>query len=313
MLVSRRTLLKGVAAGATAAVAGGASAREKVAPSPGAVGMPYDSTRCVGCRGCVAACKEANDLPADDLQGRDGPADLGSTTKCVVKEIATGREPVYVKQQCMHCIDPPCVSVCMLGALHKEGEGKRKLPGEHVGTGIVLYDEGLCVGCRYCQIACAFSVPRFEWGKPFPAIVKCELCQHRADPSKGGPYAVANPACCEVCPAQAVIFGRRPELLDEASRRLAAEPRRYNGKIYGATENGGTQVLYLAAAGVTYPQLGLPDLPAQSSAHFSESVSHAPYLHGITPIALYAAAAFVIRRNRKKQEEEILDHEEDRP
>jgi hypothetical protein len=190
----------------------------------------------------------------------------------------------------------------MLGALHKEGEGKRDSGGEKKGSGVVMYDKGLCVGCRYCQIGCAFNVPKFEWEEPLPLIVKCELCRHRRDPAKTGPLAVANPACCEVCPREAVIYGKREELLAEAKRRLAADPQRYNGHVFGEKEGGGTQVLYLAPAGVSFKQLGFPELGEESQAHFSESVSHAPYLHGVTPIALYAAAAFVINRNKKKEE-----------
>jgi hypothetical protein len=60
-------------------------------------------------------------------------------------------------------------------------------------------------------------------------------------------------------------------------------------------------VLYLAAAGTTFQQLGLPALSPRSAAQLSESVSHAPYLHGFTPVALYAGMAFVIRRNRRKE------------
>lgn len=204
----------------------------------------------------------------------------------------------------MHCVDPSCVSVCMMGALHKEGEGKRSLPGarpEKAGSGIVMYDKALCVGCRYCQIGCAFNVPKFEWRDPLPLIVKCELCRHRGDERKSGPLAVANPACCEVCPRGAVIYGEREALLAQARARVAARPEAYNEHVYGATEGGGTQVLYLTAKGVTFAQLGLPSLPEESSASFSESVSHAPYLMGVTPVALYAAMAFVIHRNQKRE------------
>ncbi len=307
MRISRRAMLRGAVAAGAAGLVRKAEAREKVAVGPEAVGMLYDATRCVGCRACVTKCKEANRLPADvkrmDGAPYDAPDDLDGTTKNVIKLFDGGGRSAFVKQQCMHCVDPSCVSVCMMGALHKEGEGKRDLGGERKGTGIVLYDKGLCVGCRYCQIACPFNVPKFEWAAAFPLIVKCELCRHRAEPKRGGAFAAANPACAEVCPREAVIYGRRADLLAEAKRRLAAEPARYNGKVYGETEGGGTQVLYLAAAGVTFQDLGFPALPAQSSASFSESVSHSPYLHGLTPVALYAAAAFVIRRNRKKEEE----------
>ncbi len=306
MRISRRGLLKSaVAAGAATALVGKAEAREEVPHRPDALGMLFDSTLCVGCRACQSACKVANDLPPDSVSAGggvyDAPSDLNGTTKNVIKAFADGDKQVYMKQQCMHCADPSCVSVCMMGALHKEGEGKRDMGGEVKGTGIVRYDGGLCVGCRYCQIGCAFNVPKFEWEKAFPKIVKCELCRHRGDPKKSGPYAIANPACCEVCPRSAVIFGKREELLAEARKRVAAEPQRYNPKIYGEKEGGGTQVLYLAAKTVDFQQMGLPALPEESSAHFSESVSHAPYLHGITPVALYAAMAFVINRNKKKE------------
>jgi Fe-S-cluster-containing dehydrogenase component len=307
MSISRRDLLKGAAvAGASLAVAGSAEAREKKEPAPEAVGMLFDATRCVGCRACQSACKRENKLPTDTVEANggvyDAPQDLNSTTKNVIKAVPVpAGDPVYMKQQCMHCVDPSCVSACMLGALHKEGEGKKAFPGERKGTGIVLYDKTTCVGCRYCQIACAFNVPKFEWFEAFPLIVKCELCRHRADAKASGPLAVANPACCEVCPREAVVYGKRSELLAEARRRLAASPGAYEPKVYGETDGGGTQVLYLSAKGVSFQQLGLPALSERSAAQFSESVSHAPYLYGVTPIALYAALAVVVDRNKKKE------------
>jgi Fe-S-cluster-containing dehydrogenase component len=312
MRISRRDVLKGaVAAGAATVVVGQADAREEVPERPDAVGMLFDSTLCVGCRACQSACKAANNLPTDSVTAAggvyDAPTDLNGTTKNVIKLFSSGDQRLYMKQQCMHCTDPSCVSVCMMGALHKEGEGKRELAeygGEKKGTGIVIYDPGLCVGCRYCQIGCAFNVPKFEWNDALPKIVKCELCRHRRDAKKTGALSVANPACCEVCPRGAVIYGKREALLSEAKRRVAADPKRYNPTIFGEKEGGGTQVLYLSAAGVSFEQLGLPRLPEESSAHFSESASHAPYLHGITPVALYAAMAFVINRNKKKEDAE---------
>src|SRR5512133_1202961 len=206
MRVSRRALLKGaLAAGAASALPRRAQARPRVEPHPEAVGMLYDSTRCVGCLGCVAACAEANFPERVKSGAYTEPKALSPTAKSVLRVIRAGGSEAFLKQQCMHCVDPSCVSACMLGALHKEGEGKRDMGGEHKGTGIVLYDKSICVGCRYCQIACAFNVPKFEWGSPCPKIVKCELCRGRADPSKEGPLALANPACAEVCPSEAVV------------------------------------------------------------------------------------------------------------
>jgi len=326
MSISRRDLLKGAAVvGAAAAVPTAAEARHTRAPDPDAVGMLFDATRCVGCRACQSACKVANNLPPDKVSAENGgvydaPQDLNGTTKNIIKAFAddTTGKYAYMKQQCMHCVDPSCVSVCMMGALHKEGHGKRDLftregrAAEIAGTGIVVYDRGLCVGCRYCQIGCAYLVPKFQWDEPIPLIVKCELCNHRRDPkrdwaTKKDPLAVANPACCEVCPAKAVVYGKRSDLLAEAERRISADKARYNPHVYGSdiggvAEGGGTSVLYMAPAGVGFKQLGLPELPEESSAAFSEGVSHAPYLNGVTPLALYGALAFVIYRNQKKEE-----------
>ncbi len=254
-------------------------------------------------------------MPPDSVQADgggvyDAPVDLSGTTKNIIKAHGEGVQRTYMKQQCMHCVDPSCVSVCMMGALHKEGEGKRAMEGgERTGTGIVVYDKGLCVGCRYCQVGCAFNVPKFEWGSAAPKIVKCEMCRHRADPAKSGPLGVANPACAEVCPRGAVIYGKRDELLEKAKQRIAASPSRYRPSVFGEKEGGGTQVLYLAPAETIFRQLGLPDLPERSSADFSKSISHAPYLSGITPLALYAAAAFVINRNKRQEAAEGEEEE----
>ncbi len=323
MRISRRGLLKGAAAaGVAAAIPSRAEARHAKEPLPGAVGLLFDSTRCIGCRACQSACREANKLPAPPVAANggvyDAPIDLDSSTKNIIRAARDGRgEPVFMKAQCMHCVDPACVSACMLGALHKEGEGNRRIAGERKGTGIVVWDPLVCTGCRYCQIACAFNVPKFEWNAAFPKIVKCELCRHRGDPARPGALAVANPACAEVCPREAVVYGYRRDLLDEAHRRLVADPRRYNGKVYGERDGGGTQALYLAGAGVSFEELGLPRLKERSAAQFSESVSHAPYLNGLTPIVLYGGLAWLVRRNGLKEKAAAAaaaaKHEEGKP
>lgn len=308
MSISRRDLLKGAAvAGAALAVPGDAEAREKREPSPEAVGMLFDATRCVGCRACQSACKRENKLPPDRVDANggvyDAPVDLNSTTKNVIKAVpAAGKDPVYMKQQCMHCVDPSCVSVCMLGALHKEGAGKRDMGGERKGTGIVLWDKELCLGCRYCQIACAFNVPKFEWLEAFPAIVKCELCRHRKD----------GPACCQVCPRGAVVWGKRSDLLAEARRRLAADPGRYLPHVYGEDEGGGTQVLYLAA--VSFEKLGLPSLGKESLPEGVHKVQGALYRGFVAPLALFGCLGLAIRQRMNAvhahDEKHARDHEQ---
>jgi Fe-S-cluster-containing dehydrogenase component len=296
MAIGRRTLLKGIAvAGAAAAVPGEASASERPHVKDDDVGMLYDTTLCVGCRACMTRCKESNGLPhsksADGLY--DAPERLDGSTKNVIQVAKLdGDRWAFMKAQCMHCADPACVSVCMAGALHRT-EG-----------GVVAYDAFACVGCRYCQVACPFDVPKFEWSKAFPKIVKCELCRHRADPRKDGPLAVANPACCEACPRDAVIYGRIADLKETARRRMAERPEKYNPKIYGEKEGGGTHVLYLTAKDVTFGELGLPeDLGDVSPAAPAEKVGHSLYQYFALPGALYATLAYTIFRNSRKHGE----------
>ncbi len=286
--MSRRTALQVLGAGAAVAAAAPAEARVAKASRPDDLGMLYDSTRCIGCRACVAACKAANDLPPDAavIQGAlyDAPLDLNATTKTVIKrwDGPDGRG-AFVKTQCMHCADPACTSVCMIGALHKF---------EH---GVVGYDPDRCVGCRYCQVACPFNVPKFEWAKAVPKIVKCELCRHRYAEGKG-------PACAEVCPRDAVTAGARGELLAEARRRIEARPERYHPAIYGETDGGGTGVLYLSP--VPFATLGLPALGAEPAPALSETIQHGIYQGFVAPVALLGALSVVTWRNRKTSHEE---------
>jgi len=293
MGISRRTALKTlIAAGgaslasAATAHAAGAEAKLKCAhchAPPDAVGLLYDSTRCIGCKACMVACNKANDLPPDTRLS-DGrwqmPTDLNEYTKNIIKvyqDPDTG-ESAFIKRQCMHCIDPACTNACMLGALKKRERG------------IVTYDADLCVGCRYCAMACPFNIPKFEWEKLASKIVKCELCNHRIAEGK-------RPACTEVCPTAAVVYGTRHELLDEARARLAAEPDRYVPKVYGETDAGGTQVLYLSH--VDFTKLGLPDIGEDSVPEPVRAVQQAVYRGFIAPVVLYAVLASVAIRNRR--------------
>jgi Fe-S-cluster-containing dehydrogenase component len=296
MSVTRRTVLKGLAVAGAAAASAKVEARDRKIPAGEAVGMLYDGTRCIGCRACVTRCKEANDLPVDRSADRlyDAAPDLSGTTKNVIRlaEVADGRY-AFVKAQCMHCVDPACTSVCMIGALRK-----------NAATGVVEYEKDGCVGCRYCQVACPFNVPKFTWGKAVPQIVKCELCRHRADPARPGPFAVANPACCEACPREAVIYGKRSDLLAEAKRRIARSPGTYEPKIYGESDAGGTQVLYLAGRGVSFARLGLPDVGPDPVPELSESVQHGIYYGMIAPVVLLGAALVSVRRNANRHGED---------
>jgi Fe-S-cluster-containing dehydrogenase component len=299
MAVDRRALFKTVAATGAAVAAGTAPAlarAPRTAP-PDALGMLYDTTRCIGCKACVVACAQANALTPDTdyFPGAlyQAPTDLNGQTKNVIKLYSDGARRSYVKAQCMHCVDPACTNACMLGALKKK---------EH---GIVAYDPHLCVGCRYCQMACPFNVPKFQWKSAAPKIVKCELCRHRsvgASLAKVGNFsrypAGKGPACCEVCPREAVIYGTRDELLHEARRRMAANPDRYVPTIYGEKEGGGTQVLYLSH--VPFDKIGLPTLSDRAVPDQQRTIQHGIYQGFVAPVLLYGVLGAVMWRNRRK-------------
>ena len=285
MNLSRRDWFKGLsAAGLAAAAAPRAAAREPKTVQPGDAGMLYDSTRCVGCRACTTRCKEANGLPPDaaetDGVAYNAPIDLSATNKSILKLYREGDTAAFVKRQCMHCADPACVSVCMAGALHK------------TENGVVAYSKDVCVGCRYCQIACAFDVPKFTWNDPLPLIVKCEMCRHRPE----------GPACCEACPRGALVAGTMSALIEEAHGRINAAPDRYNPKVYGEHDGGGLHALYLTAKQVPFEKLGLPDLPENPIPQTSETVQHTLYKGFVAPAALFGLFTFAQYYNERRRQ-----------
>lgn len=240
------------------------------------VGLLVDTTRCIGCRSCEVACKKKNNLPADSAElmpyGKTFPERLSATTFTTVEFHDVARTNQYAmnqlaggtaspelprgsirsaKKQCMHCVNPTCASVCPVGAIYK------------TPLGPVDYDADKCIGCRYCVAACPFNIPKFEWDSANPRIRKCNMCRDLVE--AGQPTA-----CSQACPAQALTYGKRTELIAEAQGRVGQNPGKYYPYIYGLSEVGGTSVLYLA--NVPFDELGfntklpkteLPDLTWQ--------------------------------------------------
>jgi len=276
-----RVLATGVAGAASAAAAPlKAHARAPATAPEGAASMLFDTTLCIGCQACTVACRDANDIRFEDNDGMYfNTPDLSAGAKSVIKLTADGGRDTYMKMQCMHCVDPACVGACMFGAFQKREHGIVTWRGDH------------CTGCRYCEVVCPFNVPRFEWESRNPRIVKCELCSHRLN--EGG-----IPACVEVCPREAIIFGTREELLQEAHRRIEENPQRYIDHVYGEHEGGGTQVLYLSD--IPFEQLGLPVLGSESLPARVSRIQGTLYKGMVLPLALYAVLGTVIARNRRK-------------
>jgi formate dehydrogenase iron-sulfur subunit len=298
--LNRRTLLKwgitATTAAATAPVANGFSRQKEETgpPSPNFVGVLVDTTLCIGCRKCEEACNRRNNLPrtAQSFSDRDvlrtfrRPTDKAFT---VVNQFAGSPSPdqaglnqTFAKTQCMHCLYPSCVSACIVGALTKAGDGA------------VVYNPRICIGCRYCQVACPFQVPAYEFHEPLtPRVRKCEFC---TDHAKG---TGANPTCAASCPTEALVFGRRAELVEIAQNRLKRRPDRYFDHIYGESEVGGTSWIYLT--GRPFEEVGLLKLPADPPPRRTEAIQHGIFKFGLIPIAFYGLLSYLMWRNQPKQ------------
>lgn len=150
-----------------------------------------DTTKCIGCRECVLACKKEYHLEPETPRRWEREDGLSARNWTSIVQRPNGK---FIRKQCRHCINPACVSACPVQALKKTPEGA------------VIYDSSRCMGCRYCMIACPYGIPRYDWDQPVPYVRKCILCYDRI--KDGG-----QPACVEACPTEATIFGNRDELL----------------------------------------------------------------------------------------------------
>ena len=303
MKLNRRTVLKlslAATAGASPGrVAAGESQtpKERRPPSPAYVGVLVDTTLCIGCRKCEEACNRRNHLPrtAESFSDRDVLRSFRRPTEnafTVVNQFLGSPSPdqaglphTHCKVQCMHCLYPSCVSACIVGALTK------------VSDGAVVYNPTICIGCRYCQVACPFEIPAYEFHVPLtPRVRKCEFC---ADRTKG---SGADPACAASCPTEALVFGRRADLVALAKDRLKRRPDRYVNHLYGETEVGGTSWLYLTGRPVR--EIGLLDLPETPPPQLTEAIQHGIFKYGIIPVGVYAALYGVMWVSHRKHPED---------
>lgn len=230
-----------------------------------------DITKCIGCRACQVACKQWNERDGEqtelqDYMGFQNPATLSAKTYTLITfhELVNENAPgglnyLFTMRRCLHCLDPACASACPTTALAAQPDGP------------VSYDANKCIGCRYCVWACPWSVPTAEWDSLAPKIQKCTHCADRANqppPVNRNGVALTEaeekqyrenvvvPACVKACPAEALSFGERKEMLQEARNRISSRPEKYVDHIYGEKEAGGTSVLYLSS--VPFEKLGFP-------------------------------------------------------
>jgi molybdopterin-containing oxidoreductase family iron-sulfur binding subunit len=194
-------------------------------------GMVVDVGACIGCRQCVYACKEENNVPdsPDQLAWIDVfeldikhpvteihtvPPDHSTTD--YVDSPKPGKW--YLSKNCFHCENPNCVKVCPVGATFKSEDG------------IVEMDYDKCLGCRYCMSACPYNARTFNWREPDPpenpnpavplrtvgVVEKCTFCVHRTRDGR-------LPRCVEVCPVGARHFGDMNDPESPVRRILANE------------------------------------------------------------------------------------------
>jgi Fe-S-cluster-containing dehydrogenase component len=246
MTVSRRNFLRGLALGVGGtAVAGTARAStvQEFKGHPGRYGVLHDTTLCVGCRSCEVACRVVNTLPAikDDPNDKSvfdkkRRVDPGSFT-VVNRHEVPGHGAVYRKEQCMHCNEPCCATVCLVRAFSKTPEGP------------VLYDPDVCIGCRYCVMACPYYALSYEYDNVTdPKVLRCTMCYPRLKEGK-------STGCAEACPTGALTFGRREDLVKVARARITKSPERYLDHLFGLHEFGGTS--WLVLSGASFGSLGL--------------------------------------------------------
>ncbi len=280
-----------------------------------------DIANCIGCRACQVACKQWNETEGEqtflesDL-GFQNPATLSAKTYTLIAfheaenpASPGGVESAFVMQRCLHCLEPACVSACPTTALHRQADGP------------VSYDADECIGCRYCQLACPWDVPTSEWNSHAPKISKCTHCADRiaqpvpiafngqalsSDENKRFSGTIATPACVKACPADALLYGTREEMLAVAHKRIAARPDKYVNHVYGEKELGGTSVLYISR--VPFDKLGFPTYGEKPFPAFTKTALGAvpPAVIGVG--ALLGAAYAFFRKRAQKVADEARHH-----
>lgn len=286
--MERRSFLKtlGVMSG-SALTAGKLKAQENTSDSE-LYGILIDTTRCVGCQTCEATCAEVNNLSEPDYDADIFDENRKTSDKqwTVVKGFETeAGDEIFVKNQCMHCNQPACAAACPTEAMLKTKNGP------------VIWQADKCMGCRFCMLSCPFDLPKFEYDSPIPKIQKCVMCYERLIEDE-------VPACVENCPAEALMFGKRKDLIEEANSRIYNDPDSYVHHIYGENEVGGTGVLYLAS--VPFEEL-----------KFRTDLEKIPYpeltkdfLYGV-PIVLTLWPAFLLALNKSiKSKDELMESED---
>jgi len=175
----------------------------------------FDASKCIGCRQCVEACKDWNELPRGNNFGING-----TTWLTMQPPVLEGLGSIWGRNSCMHCEYPLCAAVCPVEAITKYEEGP------------VVIDAETCIGCEYCIHACPWHV--IGKNELTGKSQKCTMCYDRLSDGQ-------EPFCVYACPVEALSFG----LLDDVRTQTEARSAEVGASTYGETEAGGTHVLHV--------------------------------------------------------------------
>jgi formate dehydrogenase iron-sulfur subunit len=282
--------------------------------------MYIDTSKCMACRGCQVACKQWNDLPAYQTENRgtyENPPSLDHYTYTRIR-FTEYDDPdrfqwLFLKEGCMHCGQAVCVDVCPTGAL------------KYGPYGIITYERDLCNGCGYCSQFCPFGVPHLNapsvaagtadlmgvtgLSESTSALAgltgeaksaKCTFCQDRT-------VNGLKPACVKTCPAGALDWGDRDEMIAKAESRVQVLKNELGfpkSNVYGKDQLGGLGRIYvLKAAPEAYGLPADPKYPVMSTLwqKFLQPVGQIAF--GATIVGAITAF-FVARRNVHMEEVE---------
>jgi molybdopterin-containing oxidoreductase family iron-sulfur binding subunit len=193
-------------------------------------GMVINLDKCIGCEYCLRACSATNDVWVDEQLDRpEKPWNI------VVEDKTSVDTPFFFSRPCLHCGDAPCVEVCPVQATY------------HREDGLVVMNYDRCIGCRYCEIACPYDARKFNWQartdvnpfiptwgiaeierRPRGVVEKCTFCIHRIDAGvkaglTPGEDREATPACVNICPVGARVFGDLNDPNSQVSQAIDIE------------------------------------------------------------------------------------------
>lgn len=257
--LSRRSFIKAGVLTTGAAVIAGVPHPRSAGAAEAELCTLLDLRKCIACGACVEACREVNEKKFPEPEGvmpdmlprsKVKIADWSSPENRAVDDRLTPYNWLFIQQaegehngedfeiniprRCMHCRNAPCSNLCPFGAAFTQGNG------------IVRIHPDVCMGGAKCKAVCPWHIPERQSGVGLHlnllpqyagngVMYKCDRCHNRLKEDE-------LPACIEVCPEDVQQIGPRREIVDKAHRLAKA----MDGFIYGETENGGTNTIYVS-------------------------------------------------------------------